>query len=200
MGYIIAKQRNLPRKLYWNKKNTWKDRIFDIFNKRLDGLKPESFLDAGCSWGATTNDLKKIWPDAKAYGIDRSVKRIEKAKSMYSKEDISFSVMDAFKSDFEDDSFGCVLMLNNLMARIMDVNYRDAKRAVSAVTRLIKDDGQFIVSIEEDWRYNSYMIFTKDKDRFYYHFLADRCINVGFDIVVESYDRLISILNAKEIK
>jgi ubiquinone/menaquinone biosynthesis C-methylase UbiE len=95
-------------------------------------------LDVGCSAGALTEALKKMFPDFSFYACDVSHRAILEARKTNS--DIRFVVGDATKLPFTSGTFD-VVMMNSVLDHT-----ENPKKAVSEAYRVLKKRGTFLVT------------------------------------------------------
>jgi len=137
-------------------------------------------LDVGCGFGRDTNlfTLKKY----DAYGIDLSLRMIEKAKDFSPAS--KFQVMDMLKLEFEAGYFDGIWC----SAALLHLSKEDAKGAIGEIKRVLKKNGLLYLNLKEgegekhiiDERY-------KNAKKFYAYYTEDEIkallSGFGFEIV-----------------
>jgi trans-aconitate 2-methyltransferase len=89
--------------------------IIDLIN-RLPLSRPRVVVDLGCGPGNSTAFLRKAFPDARLYGLDKSPAMITKAKTVLP--DVSFDVCDA--AQWKQDKTSDLIFSNALMQWLPD--------------------------------------------------------------------------------
>ena len=112
-------------------------------NSLLDQLIPESkILDAGCGIGL--NSFLAARKGHIVTGIDNDSEKIVLAKKMLSRSNypnVSFLKNDVTKLQFTNKSFNCVMCIEVLE------HIEDDRKAIQEISRILNDDGLFIVSV-----------------------------------------------------
>jgi 2-polyprenyl-6-hydroxyphenyl methylase/3-demethylubiquinone-9 3-methyltransferase len=99
-------------------------------------------LDVGCGWG---REIKELAPFCKKIvALDNDFKEIETAKS-YLKDikNVEFSIQDAKKTSFPDESFDIIISVGNTFGNIGE----DKEKVLQEMKRLIKKEGKILLSV-----------------------------------------------------
>ncbi|MBQ5676478.1 MAG: methyltransferase domain-containing protein [Lachnospiraceae bacterium] len=130
--------------------------LLDVIYFRKDKTSPrrvvsdlvkaqEHVLDLCTGTGTVALRIAKENPKSKVVGIDLSKNMIEVAKGKLCKQslrNVKFSVMDATNTSFENKSFDKVL----LSLLLHEVNEALASRILEEAMRVLKDDGELLVT------------------------------------------------------
>lgn len=110
-----------------------------FYNYVIQNCLGKRALDYCCGDGKRTIFLAQH--GAKSFGIDISEESIKKCKEIAEKEDLiketNFSVMDAEKLEFEDNSFDLIICTGVL-------HHLDIQKAYPELARVLKSDGKII--------------------------------------------------------
>lgn len=102
------------------------------------GIAPKNILDIGTGTGDLPILLSDIFPEAKITGIDIAQGMIDKAKTKRVSENISFSVEDAEKLSYANDSFDLVISSSTYQWM------NDLSKAFDEAYRVLSTGGTFI--------------------------------------------------------
>jgi len=112
-------------------------KLGDFFNFKKDAR----ILDVGTGNGNFIKMITSLTDDFKEIiGIDNLDKAIEASNKNFEDERIKFIKMDAFKMDFENDSFDIVCLSNSLH------HLRDINGILKELARVLKPDGAILVN------------------------------------------------------
>lgn len=95
-------------------------------------------LDVCCGTGEFSIRLKKQTGNV-VYGVDFSQGMVSKAKSKYGESEVNFSIADAQRLPFLDNSFTCVTVSFALR------NVTDLKKTITEMSRVLKKGGKIII-------------------------------------------------------
>ncbi len=118
---------------YWHKKRFYK------VSQYLENNVAPSVLDVGCHGGTFTNQISKVLPESKIFGIDISENAIKYAKKKYKK--ISFSVARAEALPFKKNSFELVTCFEVLE------HVKKPKEIIKEFFRILKPGGNLIIIV-----------------------------------------------------
>lgn len=132
---------------YWNLDGSKYGRVRNDFKDKIPKIENGVILDVGCSFGWTTLEMSRIYPDSKIIGIDRFSKRIDIARN-HSKnnKNVSFLVKDAYYQDFPCDSFNAIFCMNNFWYLISKKRSRVRKEFLLGLSNLVKPEGYMLFS------------------------------------------------------
>ncbi|MGY8861901.1 MAG: class I SAM-dependent methyltransferase [Pseudomonadales bacterium] len=125
--------------------------------------KVKRILDLGCSAGATTTALKRIYPDAEVWGIDISAPMVRYAHLRAAEQDIEahFKQMPAEELGFEDNHFDIVVA--NLLFHEVPVSI--SKKIIAETLRVLRPGGCFtILDFPGDKTRDVYTMFFAEMD------------------------------------
>jgi len=124
------------------------NRYLDIIKEHADKLGSEFILDIGCGTGTQTLILAEM--GFSVVGIDLSKQSVEvakaKARSKGVYEKVDFIVCDACNIPIKDKSAGSVVSFGLVLSHILEY-----ERAIEETSRVIRDDGYFIIEFENKW-------------------------------------------------
>jgi glycosyltransferase involved in cell wall biosynthesis/ubiquinone/menaquinone biosynthesis C-methylase UbiE len=135
--------------------NDWSDK-YKLRNKHflrrmenvhqlMDDLEEDSLvLDVGCATGEIIHSINRRY-NCRSLGIDLSPKMVEHCRGKYQEEDLEFQEGDILNLNFPEDSFDTVLSLS--VIEWLD----DLEDAIREVSKVLKKNGQWIVSIP-NWK------------------------------------------------
>jgi 2-polyprenyl-3-methyl-5-hydroxy-6-metoxy-1,4-benzoquinol methylase len=106
-------------------------------------------LDIGCGEGHITNEIKKLMPKAKIYGLDYSLSAIETAATNFSA--IEFCVANAYQPPYPDETFD-IVVCNNVWEHIPDPLF-----LLSRIYKITKPCGYLVLSTPSRYRLNNIM-------------------------------------------
>lgn len=104
------------------------------------GKKPKKVLEVGCSGGHLCGLLQEVFPTAKITGIDVYEPAIREAKARYPK--LTFSVADAHKLPFADNSFDLVISSETIE------HVLDPAKMLKEIERVMKPTGEALVEMD----------------------------------------------------
>lgn len=136
---------------------TYKPR--EVFlNKEINNLGLNSkikFLDIGCGTGIMTKRVSDQF-DANAIGVDISDESIEFANKFYSNNKLSFSLGEANKIPYKNNSFDFIISLDVLE------HIENQKNAIFEISRLLKKNGKILIyTLNKNDRYSLDWIWEK---------------------------------------
>ncbi|MBC8757041.1 methyltransferase domain-containing protein [Kordia sp. YSTF-M3] len=128
---------------YWEHSNMLlKEACQALVEKHLDLVNlttaPLTILDVGCGLGATTNAIKKKFPNAKVTGINISSRQISYAQQQYPNCD--FKVMDAAQLSFPENHFDLIISVEAVF------HFHTRETFLTEAYRVLKKEGEFIFS------------------------------------------------------
>ena len=125
--------------------------------------KVDRILDLGCSAGATTTALKRIYPDAEIWGIDVSSHMVRYAhlRALEQNLDINFKQMLAEELEFDDNCFDIVVA--NLLFHEVPVSI--SKNIIKETLRVLRPGGSFtLFDFPGDKKGDVYAMFFGEMD------------------------------------
>jgi ubiquinone/menaquinone biosynthesis C-methylase UbiE len=105
--------------------------------ERFDDLR---ILEVGCGLGAGLNFLSRVIEGPHFTGIDICETAIKKAKSMYARHNVEFTIGDAENLHFEDGQFDIVFNIESCH------NYPNIRKFLSEAARVLKPGGHLVVT------------------------------------------------------
>lgn len=105
----------------------------------------KKLLDLGCGQGHFTNKIKEKFSDYHVFGLDYSISAIEYASTKY--KNIDFVVANAYTPPYLDEYFN-IIILNNIWEHVPDPLH-----LLKSVNRILKPNGQLIISTPSRYRY-----------------------------------------------
>ena len=140
----------------------WHDPALKIFMAKVDGtgeaavrdriaslfapLMPASrLLDVGCGSGGELLSLSRRWPSARLYGVDLSLRMLERGWERTREAGIRpwLALADAHRLPFPDDSFDGVLHVGAVN------NFSDRRRALAEMVRVAKPGAGLLIVDEQ---------------------------------------------------
>lgn len=121
-------------KRYWHKTK------IENFEKLTKKLKVRKILDVGCASGRMANEISKIFPKSKIYGIDIYGKAINYGRKHY--HHIKFYKSDAHKLKFPANSFDLVVSYE-VIEHVLD-----PQEFLNQIKRVVKKDGNVIIAMD----------------------------------------------------
>ncbi len=143
---------DLPREAYHKSKHSHKGRVHSTFRGYLPRIVGGEILDAGCSYGETTGELKRLYPDCRVIGMDVNPEVISIAErdSEFPLGAVAdaFIVGDIYQPPFEGYSFDAVFCMNNIaiVLREHPELVKLARHLTTPIWKTIKRGGYWLVS------------------------------------------------------
>mmetsp|Transcript_70616 Transcript_70616/g.132140 ORF Transcript_70616/g.132140 Transcript_70616/m.132140 type:complete len:412 (+) Transcript_70616:61-1296(+) len=109
------------------------------WQKRHGDAQPQNLLDMGCSCGFSTAEMAKVFPGAKATGLDLSPYFLATAKRQYP--EIDFVHRLAEETNFDAESYDAIT-INFLLH---EVPLETSKRIIAECERLLKPGGMLAI-------------------------------------------------------
>jgi 2-polyprenyl-6-hydroxyphenyl methylase/3-demethylubiquinone-9 3-methyltransferase len=104
--------------------------------------KDSIVLDVGCGWGREIKELARFCK--KIIALDNDAREIETAKSYLKNiHNVEFSIQDAKKTSFPDESFDVIISVGNTFGNLGD----DKEKVLQEMKRLVKNDGKILLSV-----------------------------------------------------
>ncbi|MCD4819255.1 MAG: methyltransferase domain-containing protein [Candidatus Cloacimonetes bacterium] len=113
----------------------------DKIAERLKRIKTGKILDVATGGGQFVNLLmNSLGKYDKIIGIDTNKKAAQAFETNFKDKPVEFQNKDAYKIDFDDESFDMVSISNSLH------HFEDIDKILSEMKRVLKKDGYFIIS------------------------------------------------------
>ncbi|MFA5856337.1 MAG: class I SAM-dependent methyltransferase [Candidatus Pacearchaeota archaeon] len=140
----------LEERSYWISNSTWNGRVKETFGKLPLLPKDSRILDWGCSYGLTTQEIQKLYPDSEVVGIDINPEVIQFAEIL--NRSPKFYREHGYRlpnqPPFMDESFDMVVLMNNLTFDNVgdNISDKDYRSILQGITRLVKSKGYLSIS------------------------------------------------------
>ncbi|MBE5953115.1 MAG: glycosyltransferase [Lachnospiraceae bacterium] len=129
---------------------------YQRYESIVEIVRDKVVVDAACGEGYGTSILGKT---AKSVvGIDISEEAVERAKREYETDNVKYQVGDISKLDLEDSSIDVFVSFET----IEHVNKELQKKFVSEVSRVLKDDGVFVISSPNKAIYSDFFGYNNE--------------------------------------
>jgi SAM-dependent methyltransferase len=173
----IASQDN--HDVYHTATYTLPGRMSAVFGNNLPQINGGYILDAGCSYGVTTDEISEKYPESTVIGIDINHNEIRRARLSQRKG--VFLVEDGFNNQFPNGAFKAVFSMNNFYQRVRTLTNEQIDKCMRSLGRLVgTDDGYLLLGGQE--------IGCMSLSREAYGHLILRRARKKFDIVSEQHD------------
>lgn len=139
--YQTETKRNIVKKF-------WHAEKIKTLKNIVGKIKPKKILDVGCASGYMANQISKLFPKAKIYGIDVYDKAVRYGKKKYPK--IKFKVADAHKLPFTNNSFDLIVSYETIEHVVNPLKtLKELKRVLSenGIAVVAMDSGNFMFRI-----------------------------------------------------
>ncbi len=163
---------------------TVKGRVKDEFQEHLPNISSGTILDAGCSYGYTTEELAELYPACKVIGIDinniqaaRYVGEWDKARQAVSNR-LWFKTANLYLVDrhFPPRTFEAIFCMNNWIKVEHELSLQQNRMIRQGMESRLKEDGFLCISGQSEYGFDfGRAIFQKKKGR-----LKPINVNKGF--------------------
>lgn len=118
----------------------WHTKKLSTFKQIVNGIKCKRVLDVGCAGGTFTNNVSRIFPQAKITGIDIYSRAIEYGKKGYPH--INFICADVHNIPFRNRAFDLVICYETIEHLI------DPLEVLKEIKRVLKKDGVALIAMD----------------------------------------------------
>lgn len=118
----------------------WHGEKLSTFKKLVGGKVFRKMLDVGCASGSMANEISKLFPTTKIFGIDPYPEAINFGKSQYPH--IKFLAADAHKLPFKKKSFDLIICYEVIE------HVFNPPTVLKEIKRVLKDQGRAIIAMD----------------------------------------------------
>lgn len=118
----------------------WHTKKLANFKNIINSSVYDNILDVGCASGSFTNNISKIFPQARITGIDVYSNAIEHGKKVYPH--INFILADAHNIPLKNDSFDLVVCYETIE------HLTNPLDALKEMQRVLKKDGSALIAMD----------------------------------------------------
>ena len=148
--------------MIWESTESWYGRVEETFGSKLPRITEGIILDLGCSQGATTSELCRLYPKTRVIGIDLNFDRLINSPyiepdNLSNREKRDFLVADGYRLPFREGTFDAVFCMNNLAhllteEHFLNPDYNEEKNIILRqflnISKTIKRGGYFLISAD----------------------------------------------------
>lgn len=171
----------------------WHRHKINTFKKIVKNQEFKNIADAGCAGGYMTNEISKLFPKAKVFGLDIYSSTIKHAKKKYPR--INFKRCDLHKIPFQDNYFDLISCYETIEHVV------DPPKVLKELQRIAKKNSTIIIAMDSGnilfkiiwyfWEKTTGKVWKNAHLHPYYYKQLEKIIKqVGFKIKQKKFSHL----------